>query len=216
MQPRGLISFVFDDGYERVFQNAVPALEKHRFPGVFAVAIEGQRLEKTEQRSVRAWESWKQLTARGHEIASHTVTHPNLTKLSPAQLEQELRQSHELLDASTLVYPGGAVNDDVVAVAKRYYTAARTVQRGFASIPPTDPFRLHSYNFSRNNFSVGKANLLALWACVTNQWLIETYHMIDDAETGMVHSVRTTDFARHLDFVARLPIAVKTIRDVCR
>lgn len=214
MKPRGIVTLVFDDGYERVYQNAVPLLRRYRMPAVFALPLNAQKLEKTEQRKIRPWQQWMHLRDEGYEVAAHSENHPNLTKLAPDQLDRELRVPHESLEATTLVYPGGALDDTVVEAAARYYTAGRTVHYGLETIPPREPMRLLSYNFSRNNFRVWKANSLAAWAWVTHRWLIETYHMIDDSDEQMVHTVRTKDLERHLQFVSRLPIQVKTIQQV--
>lgn len=215
MFKRGVITFVFDDGYERVYQNALPLLNKHRMPAVFAITINAPKLARGKQfRSLRPWQQWLPIEQQGHEIASHTVSHPDLTKASQDQLHHELRQSATLLKATTLVYPGGAFNDTVVKAATKYFTAARTITKGFESIPPRDPLRLKVMkNYSHQSFSVWKANLRALWAWLTNSWLIETYHMIDDNDQKMIHTVKTADFSRHLAFVSHLPINVKTIRD---
>ena len=211
MNKRGHITIVFDDGYELVYQNTVPLLKKYKIPAVFAISINGNKIEKTEERKVRPWHQWLHLADEGFEIASHSVNHPNLTKLNKNQLDQELDDSARKLNASTIIYPGGAVNDEVAAIANKYYKAGRTVHYGFESLPPKEPMRLKSYNFSRNNFSVLKANLLALYAWLTNSWLIETYHMIDDNDVSMVHSVKTKDLAKHLKFLSRLPINKATI-----
>lgn len=215
MTKRGVITFVFDDGYQRVYQNALPPLNKYNMPAVFAVSLDAPELTKEKEfRKIRPWQDWLPLRRQGHEIASHTVTHPDLTKIDATKLDQELQQSARLLNATTLVYPGGAYNDEVVRAAGKYYTAARTITRGFESLPPQDVMCLKvKKNYSRNNFSVLMANQRALWACLTNSWVIETYHMIDNDDQQMVHTVKTSDFAKHLSFVSRLPIAVKTIRD---
>lgn len=212
---RGVVTFVFDDGYTSVFKNAVPLLEKHHFPGVFAVTLDPAKLEQARKgRPVTAWQEWLRLRGRGHEIASHTIHHPNLTKLSDAELRQQLIESQQQLGAVTLVYPGGAVDDRVVTATKRYYKAARSIRRGFEALPPTDPWRLRTFNFSRNNFRVWKANMWVFWAWLTKAWLIETYHVVDDHEWEKIHTVRTADLARHLAFIAKLPIQVKTIKTV--
>ncbi|MFH1353930.1 MAG: polysaccharide deacetylase family protein [bacterium] len=215
MTKRGVVTFVFDDGYERVYQNALPLLNKYNMPAVFAVSLDAPKLTRGKEfRKIRPWQGWLPLRHQGHEIASHTVTHPDLTKIDAARLDHELQQSARLLNTTTLVYPGGAFNDDVVRAASKYYTAARTIKKGLESLPPRDALRLKvKKNYSRNNFSVLKANLRVLWAYLTNSWIIETFHMIDDDDQQMVHTVKTSDFSNHLAFVSRLPIQVKTICD---
>ena len=211
MKKRGAVTFTFDDGYAEVFKNVPPLLERYKFPGVFAVAINHQKIENTEHRTCRPWRDWLALKARGHEIAAHSVNHVNLTTLSNEELERELREPAETLNATTLVYPGGSYDDRVAVQAKKFYTSARTVKRGLETLPSRDPMRLTSYNWTKHNFSPAKANLLAFWAYATNSWLIETFHMVSDGDVALAHSVRTSDLDRHLNFVAKLPVIVRTI-----
>ncbi|MEK7557471.1 MAG: polysaccharide deacetylase family protein [Patescibacteria group bacterium] len=210
---RGVVTFTFDDGYEAVYQNALPILEKYNFKGVFAIPLNFQKLEQTEGTKARPWMDWLEIKNRGHEVAAHSVNHVNLTELSTEKLDQELKEPQEKLQATTLVYPGGAFNDAASEAARKYYSAARTVKRGFESLPPQNPMQLRSYNWTRHNFSAAKANLLALWAYLTNSWLIETFHMVSDSDIRLVHTVREVDLDKHLKFVAKLPVTVKTIHE---
>lgn len=211
---RGIITFTFDDGYQKVFETVPALLEKYNMKGVFAVAINHAEIERTEKRPMTPWQEWMKLKYRGHEIAAHSVNHLNLTKLNREDLEKELREPQEKLRAMTLVYPGGAFDQKISEAARKYYHAARTVQKGFENTLPRNSMQLHSYNWTRNNFSVTKANLLALWTHLTNSWLIETFHMIDNNETELIHSLKLTDLDKHLKFVSRLPVHVKTIAQV--
>ena len=217
---RGVITFVFDDGYERVYKNVLPILNKHNMPGVFALPLDGSAVEKSERarenpfQPIRPWQEWLAIQHEGHEIASHSNTHPDLTTLTEHELNSEIAYPAQTLNATTFVYPGGGHNDTVVEATKAHYAAARTVLRGFETLPPKNPWRLKTFNFSRNNFTLLKANMFAVWAYLTNSWLIETYHMIHDDTSEMVHTVKTNDFKKHVAFIARLPIAVKTIKDI--
>lgn len=210
---RGQITFVFDDGYEVIYKNVVPVLDEYKMLGVFAVALDNKAIESTEKRPVVPWEKWLSLKAQGHEIAAHSVSHRNLTKLSLIELNHELTEPAQKLGASTIIYPGGAFNETVINTTKTHYTAGRAVKKGFEKLTPRDPMQLKTYNFTRTNFSVTKANMLALWAWLTNSWLIETYHMVDDNETEVLHSVRLSDFKKHLSFIHHLPVKVITIQD---
>jgi len=211
---RGIVTLVFDDGYESIFNTVVPVLDKYSLPGVFAVSLDGEKISATEKRPVTSWTEWLSIKNRGHEIASHAVTHANLTKLSTSELTEELKESRDKLSADTIVYPGGAYNDQVLAEAKKHYQAGRTVKRGFENVVPADPMQLKTFNFSRRNFSLLKVNLLAIWAWLTNSWLIETYHLVDDNDSNVMHNVPLKDFASHVRLLSRLPIHVRTIKDV--
>lgn len=211
MPTRGAVTIIFDDGYTKVFETVVPLLTRYRIPGVFAVPLDNMAIERTEQRPVTAWSDWKTIEVSGHEIAAHSVSHRDLTGLDDTELDIELREPEHALGATTIVYPGGAHDERVVAAAQKHYRAGRTVVKGFEDMDPVDPLRLKSYNFTQKNFSVWKANALVAWAYLTNRWLIETYHMVDDPD--LVHSVPLAQFQKHLDFIKHLPIATQTIKE---
>jgi len=212
MKQRGMVTFVFDDGYQAVYEEVVPLMDQHHLPAVFAVPLQTETVARSEGEPTLPIDAWRALQERGHEVAAHSVSHRNLTTLTPSELDTELAEPVAVLQATTLVYPGGAHNETVREAAKQYYRAARTVEHGFESRPPRNPWRLKTYNFTRANFSLWKANCLVLWAWLTDQWLIETYHLVSSRPSSMSHSVVLSDFAAHVQFVARLPIATKTIK----
>ena len=65
-----------------------------------------------------------ELAARGHEIGNHSATHPHMSKLSEAQIREELRKCSELVKTitgqpTTLFRPPyGEYNDAVVRVSR--------------------------------------------------------------------------------------------------
>jgi peptidoglycan/xylan/chitin deacetylase (PgdA/CDA1 family) len=212
-----MISLVFDDGYTIIHQEILPLLNHLRLPAVFAVPLDHRAVAESERVPTTPWQQWLPLSEVGHEIAAHTVSHRDLTTLSDQQLENELRLPREQLGATTLIYPGGAHDERVVLAARRHYGAARTVRHGFETVPPRDPMRLKTFNFTRKNFSVTKANALALAAWLSGRWLIETYHLIGDSDDHeLLHSVPAAGLKKHLRFIARLPVTVATIQQVTR
>lgn len=68
----------------------------------------------------------------GHEVGSHTCTHPDLTKLPKDRLEYELKVSRLLLEDITgeeimgLAYPYGYFNAKVLSATSKYYSYARS------------------------------------------------------------------------------------------
>jgi peptidoglycan/xylan/chitin deacetylase (PgdA/CDA1 family) len=212
---RGCITLVFDDGYEHIFSRVVPLLAKYKLHGVFAIPLNADQIAHETGYPMRPWSQWVTLRDTGHEIAAHSVRHVDLTTLAEPQLLAELREPHQKLGATTLVYPGGAHNDMVVTETKKYYTAARTVRYGFEQLPPADPWRLKTVNFTRDNFTVLRANALAAWAWLTSKWLIETYHVVD-SPAHLTHAIPLTEFERHLRFISSLPITNKTITEALR
>lgn len=211
---RGVITLVFDDGYQAVYDHVVPLLEERGLPAVFALPL------KTLP-PARPWPEWLHLQQAGHELAAHSITHRDLRTLSNADCTAEIQHPHDELGATTFVYPGGAHNETVVEQVKLYYTAARTTRYGFESLPPIDPWRLKTVDYTRDNWSLISANCRAFWAWAANVWLIETYHMIQPKRTTLDtneaiphHTVPLAGFIKHLDFITKLPVSVKTIHEV--
>lgn len=219
--PRGALTLVFDDGYQAAYDGALPLLRELGLRAVFAVPVDTGRLAATEGAPVAPLTAWKAACARdGHELAAHGVTHRAFPTLSDDELARELAEAQRATGATMLVYPGGAHDDRVVAAARRHYRAARTVLRGFEHTPPGDPLRLHSFVATRQNFRVWLWNLRALWAWVTNRWLIETYHNVAfghgawSTGHGKRHTVPLAALEQHLRFVKKLPLRIATIRDM--
>ena len=85
----------------------------------------------------------------GFEIANHSLTHPNLPDLSPAELEREVGDSRRLLrdwfqqPVRGFCYPFGGFNPavkDAIRAAGHGY--ARTVTEVEPLFPPVDPLEL--------------------------------------------------------------------------
>ncbi len=73
----------------------------------------------------------------GIEIASHSVTHRDMTKLSTDEIKYELSKSKQVLDSLfnqeviTFVYPYGAVNSHIVDLTKAAgYKLGRSIRWG--------------------------------------------------------------------------------------
>lgn len=113
-----------------------------RAEALAGTARERARFEPMTKAEVRA------LHERGHEIGSHTESHPILTGLDDAQLAHELRASKRALadwtgaDVRGFCYPNGTYDDRVVrAVAEAGYVHACGTQSGL-NLPGADPLRL--------------------------------------------------------------------------
>ncbi|PIT98550.1 MAG: hypothetical protein COT71_00025 [Candidatus Andersenbacteria bacterium CG10_big_fil_rev_8_21_14_0_10_54_11] len=210
---RGAVTLVFDDGYEHIYRDVLPLLDAAGIPAVFAVPIDPSPDAAPAAAPLRSWQHWQQLNPR-HELAAHGISHSNLTTLSAAELNTELAIPAAQLKATTLVYPGGAHNEEVTAAARAHYFAARTVKKGTAALPPHDPYHLPAFDFTQDSFSLTRANWLAVQVCLANRWLIETYHVVSDYITAPKHRVPLRDFLRHLTLLQRLPIRIATIREI--
>ncbi len=130
----------FDDGYTGHVRDALPTLRAVGWPGVLNLTL-ANLPDMGGAKGVR------RLVEAGWEIGAHTLTHPDLTTLSDAELRRQLRAPREIIErllgvsADFLCYPAGRYDERVVRAAREAgYVAATTVEPGLAR--PGDPYRL--------------------------------------------------------------------------
>lgn len=106
------------------------------------------RDDAAEARELLDWVEIDRLARAGLDIESHGATHAILTRVSPADAEQELRSARERLlerghgRRALLAYPSGAHDETVRRLARvAGHTAALTTRYGLMD-PSTDPFSL--------------------------------------------------------------------------
>lgn len=109
-----IVAFTFDDGPKPTTPLLLDALKENDLIGTFFVV--GFQAEKRPEMLLR-------MLADGHEIANHSFTHPNLTYLTPAQVQRELCRTsvtvHQITGKRPLFYrpPGGNFNGPVADAA---------------------------------------------------------------------------------------------------
>jgi len=135
------------------------------------------------------------LSSGGWEIGSHTRTHPNLTELSDAEINAELRDSKERLDAIThtkvvsLSYPFNAQNNRIKAIAARYYKFVR-VNRAYP------PLRVNSV------FPRDKMQINAMSTC--DEPIALPLHLLKDLANRIGYRPRGITKPRSEDRIQRL------------
>ena len=143
--PEKAVAITLDDGYRDNFTEAFPILKKHGARAtVFMVTNNFGRPDRL------AWNEAKQMFAADMDFQSHTVSHPDLTTLGAQNLQRELVDSKRILEnglkspITSLAYPGGAFNPDVViAVEQAGYLSAW--KKGGGALQPkhaSDPYLL--------------------------------------------------------------------------
>jgi len=133
----------FDDGYASQAGAAARALTARGWPGVLNLQL--NRLDAPGGLS-RA--QVRSLIAAGWEIDAHSVTHPDLRRVTAQRLRGEVDGSRRTLQAAFGVpanffaYPYGRQDPRVRAAVRRAgFLGATTTQRKLAS-PAADPFAL--------------------------------------------------------------------------
>lgn len=120
------VIITFDDGYEDNYTEAYPILKKYDFKATFFVIT--KNIGKQKYLKVSQIEEMEMSDLI--DVESHTVGHPDLTKIDVERLEKELRESKEKLekitkrDVNILAYPYGQYDEQVLEVTKKHYKYA--------------------------------------------------------------------------------------------
>ncbi len=145
----GCVTLTFDDGYDCVYEYALPILKKYRLTA--AVFIMPAYTGRPNTWDVNwggllfnhlNWTQIKTLQDKGWEIGSHGYSHVDLSRLKDAELEREVNFSKQLLetqlgtDITTISYPFGNCNERVYRYCVRAgYTAGLVMSRKPAMVP---------------------------------------------------------------------------------
>lgn len=152
----GAISYTFDDNLRDQFTLAVPMLNESGLKGTFFV-IAGKTAEtpaegeqKQKDSNVRkqwggiSWPELKIMADQGHEIASHTWSHRNMSKMTAEEIDHELsktvteiqnRTGHTPL---TIAFPFNQKGPEIEAAAAKYHVNFRSSQLGTSGKTTTE------------------------------------------------------------------------------
>lgn len=107
--PERPVVVTFDDGRAGVLRHAAPVLADLGACGMLYVVtdwLEGRNIPDHERYSgFLGWEDLRDVQQAGIEIGSHSLSHRNLKRLPPGEMEREIRESRRVLEDRL----GGAV-----------------------------------------------------------------------------------------------------------
>ena len=161
------IALTFDDGFSNVLRHGLAPLARFKYRAIqFLVA---DLLGKTNEWDARNGEAREALMdacqirdwlAAGHEIGSHTLTHPHLTRLSPNVAREEIFASKKKLEdlfgrpVEHFCYPYGDYNEAVrELVAEAGYRTACTTVSG-VNLPTENPLELKRHTARYQSLSL--------------------------------------------------------------
>jgi peptidoglycan/xylan/chitin deacetylase (PgdA/CDA1 family) len=203
-----MLTLSFDDTYDSDFDIVLPLLQARGMKGTFyTISNNIGWMTTINELEVMARE--------GHEIGSHTVSHPDLDTLTTEEIRYQLAHSQEVIEAITgqaaesFATPAGRYDDRVLAVTRELYTSHRSVSYGL-NFRGADTNMLHAEG-------VGQANTPAQvqgWidsAIAQNGWRILFFHRITAEPTTWTYL--QSDFEQILDYVQQSGIRVVTTRE---
>lgn len=129
---RGLVGITFDDGYEDFLDTALPILESLGFSAtVFVVAgmLGGENNWEHHGGSIPRLglldaEGVREVSERGMEVGSHSMSHPRFSDLDAEALDYEATDSRRILGeivgtpVEGLCYPYGSLNAAAVRAVR--------------------------------------------------------------------------------------------------
>lgn len=218
-----IISVTFDDGWESAYSVAAPLMSEYNVVSTQYV-LPGEFNSPNYISAAQA----HSLKKAGHEITSHTLTHPNLTQISADEMRKELDESlrvlreENLIDENTRSFaaPNGAVNDTVMREVKMRYGSSRNVMGDLAKDVSDNDMNVRG-KFDRYDiigYTVGQYTTddqlerAFTYAKVHNAWFVPIYHQIDDS--GDKYSVSKETFERHIKLYKRSGIKLSTVGEV--
>lgn len=161
------IAITFDDGHISFLTEAYPVLNKYRFPvTMFLISdqVQGKEIDRLSISMV------KSLMRNGWiDFESHTRTHPLLSKLSDAEIRNEIAGSKEDLERifgkpmDFLAYPVGDIDERVLAEAEKagYKLAFTTSYKKLKNLPEG------RYSVYRQKISDSSDNPVLFWVRIS-------------------------------------------------
>jgi peptidoglycan/xylan/chitin deacetylase (PgdA/CDA1 family) len=143
----GSIAITFDDGFRNFYEHAFPVLREFRLPAtVFVVSgYCGRRNDWPSQPAgvvaaeLMSWSEVEELSRAGIGIGAHTVSHPRMSGLSSAEVEEELSACRAAIEdrtgkpVRTFAYPYGESTPEVRAAVRRQFDWACGTRLGYLS-----------------------------------------------------------------------------------
>ena len=103
----GVVSLSFDDQWRSAYLNALPLLEKYGLKATWFVACNlAGGTDPESGKKYMTWEEINEVAGLGHEIGSHTLSHPRLSALagdkqrSVTELQNSKQQIELVLQSS--------------------------------------------------------------------------------------------------------------------
>lgn len=206
---RGLVTLTFDDASRTQYTNGFPIMQKHGFKGTYYLttgSLDGYWY-MTPQEVLN-------LHNTGNQIGAHTLDHEDLTTVSAARLDQELREPQEYLEnllgepVLDFCTPYGSYNSTVLTQINKYYRSHRTTEDGFNTKQNLNVHELVVQNIYKNTSN----KQIQKWvnqAQKDNSWLILVYHEIK-SNPGQ-YDVSTKKFNGHLNTIKKTGAPVVTL-----
>jgi peptidoglycan/xylan/chitin deacetylase (PgdA/CDA1 family) len=144
----------FDDGYRSVYTEAFPVLQHYGMTATVFLVLgrkdagqQESRLPAFEGRTMLSWHEIHEMQQGGISFGAHTLTHPDLTRLSWKRAEREICEAKALLEGALgtsvacFAYPYGRFDAQSRAIVAQHFTCACSDELGLVH-SRSDPYTL--------------------------------------------------------------------------
>jgi len=165
------VSYTFDDNSPNQFSLAQPMFDAKGLHATFFCIVGSL--------SPSQWATIESASAKGHEIASHTLTHPDLAKLADDQVAAEESGSRNLIESHTgkkcvsLAYPYCTVPNK--SITAQYYPFVRSCNESLVPSTPADFLSIGAMGSHSTQMNTASDN-----AASSGSWLVWLIHGIDN------------------------------------
>lgn len=210
----GAITLRFDDGWLSEYENAIPKMNSVGIKGTFYI-VSKQKADDGYP-AYMSVNQIREIYNMGHEIGSHTRTHPALSELTEIEKQNEIAGSrNDLLALNvgpilSLAYPYGDYDNSVLSIVKNagFSSAVSTID-GYAT-QTSDKFQIErmgtvvSTTFSEIKQWIDNAQ-------IQKKWLIISFHEINNE--GRLYSLTPELFNQVIDYIVSKNIPVVTMSE---
>lgn len=209
---RPLISIEFDDGWKNAYELGFPIVEEFGFRATQYVIT-----QTTQWGGYMNNDQIRALDSRGHDIGSHTVSHPHLPQLSDVQIKTELQSSKSYLQSvlgkpvDLFVTPYCESDNRVKEEAKKIYATLRNCQAAANTKKNFDAYNLNSYIV----YDTTTDAEIQAWiddAKANNSWMILVYHEVQQSPDNP-WAISPSSLRSHLQIVKDSGVTVKKTSD---
>ncbi|MBL8159612.1 polysaccharide deacetylase family protein [Candidatus Saccharibacteria bacterium] len=216
-----LVSVTFDDGWESIYSNGAPILEKYGIRSTQYI-LSGE----FDDQQYLSKEQVLSLQKAGHDIQSHTVSHADLRTVDDPKLLREVAESkadltrltgREVTDFAT---PLNSHTPHNLEVIKQHYRSHRNTE--------VDINRRGQYDYNhRNNFNIYQIKAFSVERTTTteqivkyleeakrlNAWAVLVYHEVDENSPSQ-YAVTTAQLDAQMKAVKDSGIRTVTMDEV--
>jgi len=152
--PDRSFAVTFDDGYQTVYTEAIPVLQRYGLSATVFLTVgekgpvnPSDRLPSLQGRTMLTWHEIGEMQQWGITFGAHTLTHPDLTRLSVDRVEAEVCDSKAIIEDALgapvpcFAYPYGRYDKRSREIVRQHFACACSDRLGLITAG-SDPYAL--------------------------------------------------------------------------